>query len=514
MNEDVDIKANADGGDALSLLDSIASSFEKIASKSQHASQEGSAGLSKILEDAAGVAAGMLGVDSAISVVEKGWQLMTAEVDRYLERLAHKAEAFEDLGKIQEKLSLIGSPETIGIVESINKKIGAQAGTGDAIAEALANRGQISEQQVGSLAQLLATLRPSAYGAGGGAGGILSGAEGLMGAFGVDEKQALGTYLQAGRLTFGGKPLIEAAVQGAGDFNESDPTNMLALGAGISQRARDPDATGRFLRQTLPKLVSEANKNYGYQGGSERDFESWLSSSDGKDFIGSMTTGGADSPFEQMMGPMGRDHGGKLRLATSEWLKSFTGEDNKTSQAIRAARQALPSISDPSIYGREQAAAAKLAQSPYEHNLQMQRDFAGARAGMLENDPVGAEKGNLRALFKSTLGDLGSGALEEKLIETQFDAESYGAKSVRDVRSAGAKALRSQLIPAPIDTTSWIGQPTESQAEFEKGNPEAKQTNDLLRELIDKLDGLEINVHAPSSGDHYPASLDVKKTGQ
>jgi hypothetical protein len=508
VQDDVDIKTNVEGTEAAqAALDKIATAMERIADRGQKAGEHGQTGLKKIFEQAGEIALGMLGLESAMAVVEKAWETFMAEIERKLEYFKQQGEATNQLGEAERKLARVTAPggeaaAAAALSDLGTRGIGSYSQVGTALEQAINGRDLAGQERAISLAKDLATARPETFSAGS-AGQILSE---LMywiknSPGNVSNQQAIATFGAAYRAT-GGQPGLREAVDMEHLFGDrDDPTSFLATQAGLARRLGSAEEGTKFSRMITTRLFQRATAA-GFKGDSA-EMQQWLRDTpEGRQVLADMEGAMADQDEEEAgfgKGAIPAGRGGQYFATGLEYLKWIGGKPTEAGRQIEEAQRRLSR--DP--VAEERARAAELEASRTQRGVDTVEAFKGAGAAGLDSNPTSAEAGRLRDLLKQNLTKWGVGWLEEKKILTLFDAESLAAGSAQEIDEYTRRIvgrIRVQKEGEFYGTAVGRGAalPDQFSNDEEMQQWERRNFSEQENRLLDKLDELITQLQKPT----------------
>ncbi len=526
MNEDVKITAHADGGDVVNLLERIASSFERIADRSQHAGGHGQDAFGKLRHGAVEVAQMMTGISSAMSIVEKTWEAIVGEIDRYFERLEHKGEAFVEFGEARRRLlrgTAAGGAEqaTAALKELTETGIAGPGQIASALSAATFGRDQAGQARGLTMAKALAKARPELFESGE-AGEVL---KSLMHLVSNDQRplsdeQAVALYSASARAA-GGNPDLRGAVDLRHLFGDrDDESRFLSMQAGISRRLGDPEQGSKLTHMLMTRLYKRA-QGAGFKG-SAAEMDHWLrSTEEGRgvvaDMLGAMSSQDENEFAGFGAGAIPQGRGGQYFATSVEFLRGLQGETNATTGAI--ARATIPPATSTALVAGEQARQRELMASHAQRAIEIKEAFKGAGAAARLSDNVAQEKGNIRKQLDQFLESIGVSKVGANIDKAFLDFQNMQANSTEQVERNLLMLLRRIQKPA-VGVNFFGSDEAGTAAPGRELSAAEKSENAIVDRLIEKVEELIEATREPKKitieggGEHLPARSAAEKAGQ
>lgn len=517
IDEKVNITATADTNQALTALQQIDASLQKIAA-------QGAATQAKVdsIFDR-GVAGGqaflgVLGVaTTGLGLASAAFAQFNREWDNAIARQKAAADMQIGFADAQRRMANTFGGGT-SIAAGTQQALGIATRTGTqpaqialAMEQALSGKGpNLSDQAAFSAVETAAKYRPgsNAQEIGSIAQAILSMQKGDSSVSAPESMAFIRTALRAARntdissfSTYALPAIVQAKAFGDGSDSYQDLASMLI---GVGQRADDP--TSRRTATNFINFLKQIKLNTAQHLGPNASVKSQF------DFL--FNTEQGNKIRSKMLGPMagggsldGLGDDGQMQLAESlvgaeakMGLKSeaktfipltelLQGGDNITTRLISGARRDVKDVHDPAALAEFAAAESNLNRSPYQQSAITERAFAGTESAINLDNYKAVDRERIKTFMRSA----GMSDVMQRIVATGLDARVAMAKDRGEVIDAEITAVESAKLH-PSGT--FIGTPMGGGGSIisKELTEEQKHTNELLQVLIDKLTNQKIQL--------------------
>lgn len=520
IDEKVNITATADTNQALTALQAIDSSLQKIAAQGAQTQakvdtlfDKGVAGAQAFL-GAVGIATTGLGLARA------AFAQFNHEWDNALARQKAAADMQIGFADAQRRMANVLSRDT-SLSQATQRVVGIASSTGTAPAQvalsmeqALSGKGpNLSDQSAFAAVETAAKYRPgsSAQEIGSIAQAILSMQKGDSSVTAPEGMAFIRSALRAARntdiqsfATYNLPAIVQAKAFGDGSDTYQD---LGAMAIGIGQRADDP--TGRrtatnfinFLKQikinTAPHLGANASV--------KSQFDFLFNTEEGNRIRSKMLGPMAGGKSLDDLGDEGQMQlaealvGSEAKMGLKSEAKTFIpltellqGGNNITTQLIAGARRDVFDVHDPRALAQFAASEAEINRSPFQQAAITNRALAGGESALGLSNPRAYDREALKRVMQAA----GVSDAKQKVILAGTDWNVLSGKGQADTLQAEIAAVQSSFeVPARRDPYG-----TDSRWYMRRQGPEynltdeQKRTNELLQTVIDKLSNQKIQL--------------------
>lgn len=461
--ERVDIKVTADNAAALSALQAIAASLEKIGVGGQKAGGDVAGGLEKGAISAGKMALAMVGVGSAMQAVSTAINLTNKSWDDLIERQRKAADSQISFADAQRRAAFMLDPGTLADATKEMQRIQAETGVPSgalfgAIGAAASARGPDFEQSqalkyVGIAARMLpgpSTQQDEIRSI------VSAGLEMNKGFPGTTPEQAMGALLsiapalrQEEMPTLAQNAVAPISAQRAFGGDADTFKFLGSIMAAVGQRSGD--VSGRrtatnltnFYKQIrvktamLPKNTTmEARMNFLMNTEAGTAIRKQML---GPLFAGGDIEAGAERGDEAMMQAAEQIFGADARVGLKSEAKTFVGlmellqsGDNKTKRMVKAAQGMILEPTDPKAGDVLRGRLAEIEAQPIQRAARLDRQLGAVAEGMKQAHLPGGTTAAVRKQLEEVLSASGADWLSRRGNMFAFDVETLFGMSPQE----------------------------------------------------------------------------------